>query len=140
MRAKSESWLAWLSIAIGVLNLGGETFAQVMSSSFYVTEIPALGLSFVSLIVLVLAGLRSLQIKPNSGAGVLAGAWGLFFGSYCAREIARLDQWWPAEAALRGEPPPNLILANLPLLFLAAMFFGWAFVLALRQTRSPVNG
>ena len=140
MRTKSESWLAWISLAVGVLNFGGETFALVMSSSFYVTEIPALVLSYLSAIALVLAGLRSLQIKPNSGAGVIAGAWGLFFGSYCAHTIAQLERWWPAEAALRGEPPPGLVIANLPLVFLAGLFFVWALLLAVRQTTKRSEG
>lgn len=133
MRAKSETWLAVSSAAIGVLNFLGESFAQ-LTSTFYITHVPYLVMSLAGAVLLMGAGARSLLLRPRTAAGPLAGAWGFFFGTYLATQISNLEEWWPASAALSGTPPPGLIIANLPLMAVAALLFVWALVLALRQS------
>lgn len=126
-RAKSETALAWLTLASAVVHFSGETYYTVKFGQPVLSLLP----DYFSNTLMLLGSWRSLNARPGTGAGALAAAWGFAFCLAYVATFGRVQRMLDGAAPWRGEP--TIVLTVLLVAFaVAAAIFAWSLWLAYR--------
>ena len=120
MRSRNETWFAILTIGLAVIHFAGETYYHVAVGQSFLGYF----IDLIAISLMLIAGIASLQIKPASASGWLAGAWGVAF-CLAYRAFA-----WRYQVPLEergGEPALvlNTLMGALAISSLAFLFALW---------------
>ncbi len=131
MRHRSETWLACLTLVATSVHFILETWYHVVWGQ----PLQALIVDYISVALMVFAGVTSLHIRPRSAAGLLAAAWTYNLGFGWRSVFGRLEILESGGLAPNGEATFVLpLVAGSLVLVLIVMI--WALALAFRQAVS----
>lgn len=131
MRHRSETWLACLTLAATSAHFILETWYHVAWGQ----PLQALVVDYISVALMIFAGVTSLRIRPRSAAGLLAAAWTFNLGFAWRSAFGRLEILESGAQAPNGEATFvfPLVAGSLVVILIVMI---WALVLAFRQAVS----
>jgi hypothetical protein len=134
MRHRSETWLAWFSLFATSVHFVLETWYHMIWGQ----PLQALLVDYISVALMIFAGMTSLRIRPKSAAGLLAAAWTYNLGFGWRSTFGRLEDLQNGVHPSNGEATFVLPIVASSLAIIALVMV-WAMVLAYRQaTFEPV--
>ncbi len=130
-RHASETPLAWISLLATTTHFVLETWYHVVWGQ----PLQALIVDYIGNALMFFAAIVSLQIKPKSAAGLLAGAWCFYLGFGWRSVFGRLELAQSGQATVNGEASFVLPLIGFGLGVVGICMI-WALWLAYRQAVS----
>ncbi|MEM7664754.1 MAG: hypothetical protein AAF250_02780 [Pseudomonadota bacterium] len=128
IRHSSETPLALFSLFATITHFSLETWYHVVWGQ----PLQALLVDYIGNALMFLATITSLQIRPRSAAGLLAGAWCFYLGFSWRSVFGRLELLENGEAAANGEAGFVLPLITFGLVIVAICMI-WSLWLAWKQ-------
>lgn len=128
MRHGSETPLAWFSLAAISVHFTLETWYHLTWGQ----PLQALIVDYMSVGLMILAGLTSLRVRPGSAAGLLAAAWAFNLGFGWRSAFGRLELLEAGAARANNEAAFVLPIVAASL-GVVAITLVWALTLAFRQ-------
>ncbi|MEQ1866849.1 MAG: hypothetical protein ABL996_19600 [Micropepsaceae bacterium] len=129
-RHKSETPLAWLTLAGAALHFSLETYYHFTWGQ----PLQALLVDYICNGLMLLGGMRSLRVRPGSAAGLIAAGWAFALGFGWRSVFGRLELAAAHATPANGEP--SLVLPILmAALSLVVVILIWSLALAWRQSR-----
>jgi hypothetical protein len=124
-RPRGETTLAWLTALTSVAHFSGESYYHLRWGQ----PLPALFADYIANALMLIGAWRSLKVRPGSGAGMLAAAWGFAFCLSYRAVFERLEILDTNGRLPNGEP--GFVIAILyGLLVLAGAIFLWSLAMA----------
>ena len=122
MRSAHETWFAILTIGLAIIDFAGETYVHFAFGQSFLGYF----IDLIAISLMLIAGIASLRVRPNSASGWLAGAWGVAF---CL--AYRAFAWrYQVPVEERGGEPAIILNILAGALTVSTIAFAFAFWLA----------
>lgn len=130
-RHRSETALAWLTLASAGIHFSLETYYHVVWGQ----PLQALLIDYICNALMLLGGWRSLAVRPNSAAGLLAAGWAFALGFGWRSLFGRLEMQAVGAAPVNNEPSMVLSIIVVALSIVIVVLL-WSLALAWMQSRA----
>lgn len=129
MRHRSETWLAWFSLFATSVHFILETWYHMVWGQ----PLQALLVDYISVALMIFAGVTSLRIRPKSAAGLLAAAWTYNLGFGWRSTFGRLEDLQNGVQPSNGEASFVFPIVASSLAIIGVVMV-WSLMLAYKQS------
>lgn len=131
MRHRSETALAWITLAAAILHSALKTYFHIRWGQ----PLQALIVDYVSVALMLFGSLTSLLTRPWSAAGLLAAGWAYAFGFGWRSLFGRLELLEAGKAAGNGEPTAAIVAILAIVFVVVGAMLARSLALTWRQSR-----